>query len=105
MPPPQQHFQNQHALKKSTPKPEVCRVAIVILNYLRDHPQGKDSLQGIAKWWVGEETEVVEKALAFLIQEGAMEKQRHIYRAAPDKASHSEAMLIEKTLRRLQRTK
>lgn len=105
MPPPQQHFQNQHALKKSTPKPEVCRVAIVILNYLRDHPQAKDSLQGIAKWWVGEETEVVEKALAFLIHEGAMEKQRHIYRAAPDKCAQSDITIIEKTLRQLQGTK
>ena len=103
MPPPQQHFQNQHALKKSTPKPEVCRVAIVILNYLRDHPQAKDSLQGIAKWWVGEETEVVEKALAFLLKDGIIKKKRHIYRAAPEKIVTNDDT-IEKKLRRLQRT-
>jgi len=73
-----QHFQ---ILRKAVENPEVRRVAIAILNYLRDHPQAKDSARGIAKWWVAEERDVVEKALALLVKEKVMEKRRHVYQS------------------------
>lgn len=55
---------------------------MAILHYLRDHPSAKDSAGGIAKWWVDEEREVVEKALTLLVQEGIIKKQRHVYQLA-----------------------
>ena len=78
-------------------------MAIATLNYLRDHPQAKDSLQGIAKWWVGEEPEVVEKALAFLLEEGVIVKRRHVYQLTSHETARDGFMVIEKSLRRLQR--
>jgi len=89
-------------LKKSTQKPEVCRVAIAVLNYLRDHPQAKDSAKGIAEWWVGEEKKIVEKALALLKQEGIIAKRRHLYQLAPNKTTLQDQRWIEKTIQQLQ---
>lgn len=78
-------------------------MAIAILHYFRDHPSAKDSAAGIAKWWVGEEKEVVEKALALLMEEGVMKKRRHLYQLAPGKLVQGSSADIEKTLRRLRR--
>lgn len=78
-------------------------MAIAILNYLRDHPQAKDSAKGIAEWWLGEDKEMVEKALALLKQEGIIAKRRHLYQLAPNKTALQDQSWIEKTIQRLQR--
>ena len=78
------------------------RIAIAILNYLRDYPQAKDSAKGIAEWWVGEEKEIVEKALALLKQEGIIVKRRHLYQLAPNKTTLQDQSWIEETMQRLQ---
>lgn len=80
-------------------------MAIAILHYLRDHPSAKDSAQGIAKWWVGEEREVVEKALALLLAERVIEKKRHVYQLAAKKIATEDLAGIEKILRQLQKTR
>lgn len=58
-------------------------VAIAILQYLCDHPQAKDNAKGIARWWVHEKQEVVVRALRLLVEEGVLEKVRHVYGLAP----------------------
>ena len=45
-----------------------------ILQYLHDHPEAADSLEGIASWWLptpdfAVTTEAVQKALALLVAE------------------------------------
>ena len=60
---------------------------MAILHHLRDHPTAKDSAAGIAKWWVGEERDTVEKALARLVEAGVMEKRRHVYQLVPPAAA------------------
>lgn len=91
-------------MKFSTENYDVRRVAIAILHYWRDHPSAKDSTLGIAKWWVGEERNVAEKALALLVKEGVIEKRRHIYQVAVKKTAHGKVNCIEKTLQRLQKS-
>lgn len=88
-------------MKKLVENDDVRRAAITILQYLRDHPQAKDSVSGIAQWWVGEEQGTVEKALKFLVEAGVLQKRRHLYRLASYKASSSETDIIARTLRRL----
>jgi hypothetical protein len=46
---------------------------------LRAHPSAKDSAKGIAQYWVNENVDTVHQALALLVEEGVMEKRRHIY--------------------------
>ncbi len=60
----------------------VVRASIAILNYLRDYPQAVDTVKGIAQWWVGEDQEAVEKALALLVREGAVVQRGKTYRRA-----------------------
>lgn len=57
----------------------VRRTAIDILRYLREHPSAKDTLSGVARWWVDQDVETVEEALMLLIEEGAVEKDREMY--------------------------
>lgn len=85
-------------MKRVTENHAVRRVIIAILHYLRDHPLAKDSAQGIAKWWIGEERELVEKALAFLVKEGVMQKKRHFYQIAPGQIVANETVNVEKIL-------
>lgn len=75
------------------------RIAIGILHYLRDHPQAKDSVTGIAQWWVGEEKTAVEQALQFLLREGVMVKRRHLYQLAADRSVPHDLDLLEQALR------
>jgi len=96
-------FQHAATLKRVIENHNARRVAIAILHYLREHPTAKDSAAGIAKWWVGEERELVEKALAFLVKAGVLEKRRHIYQRAPSETKPDGRASLEKILRRLQR--
>lgn len=89
-------------LKTFVENDDVRRAAIAILQYLRDHPQAKDSLSGIAEWWVGQDQVTVETALKFLAKAGVLQKRRHLYRLASHKAASSETEVIAQTLRRLQ---
>jgi len=59
-----------------------CRVeevAAEIRMYIRLHPQAKDTVEGIARWWVGEETEIVRPALDLLVRKGLCRKARDLY--------------------------
>jgi hypothetical protein len=80
---------------------QVRRTAIAILNYLRDHPKAKDTLEGIAKFWVGESEENVNEALALLIKEGALEKKGQVFQLAQSWGEIYNNELIEKILQRL----
>ncbi len=56
------------------------RSAAGLLDYLRRHPNARDTLEGIAKFWLGEDTtdktrEEIEKAVMDLIEEGWMERR------------------------------
>lgn len=77
------------------------RAAIAILQYLHDHPQAKDSLEGISQWWVGQEQVTVEKALKFLVKVGVLQKRRHLYRLTAFNAASPETNVIAQTLRQL----
>ncbi|MGH7597777.1 MAG: hypothetical protein ACREOI_15615 [bacterium] len=91
-------------MKRIIKNHEVRRVAMAILHYLGDHPSAKDSARGVAKWWVGEEREVVEKALALLVKEGVIEKKRHLYQLTQRHLAPASRVDMEKTLRRLRRS-
>jgi hypothetical protein len=40
----------------------------------------KDTIRGIAEWWVNEDLAIVEKALVLLEAEGVIEKKSDVYR-------------------------
>ena len=61
----------------------VRRTAIDILSYLHQHPLAKDTSSGVARWWVDQDEETVEKALRLLIEEGAVVKDREMYGLRP----------------------
>jgi len=67
-------------LEKDHPQNQRIRqAAINILNYLRDHPQAKDTAEGIARWWVHEDVQVVKDALGLLQKEGVVEKKGRVF--------------------------
>lgn len=73
--------------RPGAPEPDdrVRQTAIDILSYLRRNPGAKDSVVGIAQWWVNEDVKVVERALDLLLGENVIEKngsifQLHIHR-------------------------
>ncbi len=72
--------------------------AIAILHYLRDHPQAKDGVEGIAQWWIGEEREIVEKALALLVNEGVIEKREHVYQLTQSRLEPDDKERIDKDI-------
>lgn len=88
-------------LRKLIENDDVRRAAIAILQYLHDHPQAKDSLEGIAQWWVGQEEATVEKALKFLVKAGVLQKRRHLYRLTAFKAASPKTNAMAQTLRQL----
>lgn len=81
----------------------MLRSAIALLDYWRAHPQAKDSATGIAQYWVGEAYETVHQALTLLVEEGVIEKRRHLYQLARSYAGPEEAKLrnLDSVLRRL----
>ncbi len=78
------------------------RATLAILHYLRDHPQAKDSAKGIAQWWIGEKREVVEKALAFLVESGVLMKKRHHYQLSNKHSQVPGADRLKRMLRDLE---
>ena len=56
-------------------------VAREILQYLIEHPNGKDTMEGILKYWipkarVGREEEEIKEALDFLVSKGWMRERK-----------------------------
>jgi len=78
----------------------VRRIAREILRYLATHPNAKDTLDGVAEWWLEQkrvERGLVERALALLVSHGAILETRRrglppYYQAdpnaPPDVAAH-----------------
>lgn len=54
---------------------EASPLASKILDYFRRHPRAKDSVEGIAKWWVDEERIEVRRALEELVDRGLVERR------------------------------
>ncbi|HEX7312753.1 MAG TPA: hypothetical protein VF297_02470 [Pyrinomonadaceae bacterium] len=57
------------------------KVARQILTYLREHPQASDTLEGIAKWWMQNQTlneslNLIKQALAELETEGEVSERK-----------------------------
>jgi hypothetical protein len=46
---------------------ENSQLAFKILDYFRRYPQAKDTVEGIAKWWVQEDTVEVRRVLDKLV--------------------------------------
>lgn len=46
---------------------EGSQLAFKILDYFRRHPRAKDSVEGIAKWWVDDDPVAVRNALESLV--------------------------------------
>ena len=55
---------NQEATKQLG---DNAQLALKILDYLRHHPQAKDSAEGIAMWWVEDEPGQVRRVLEQLV--------------------------------------
>jgi hypothetical protein len=46
-----------------------------IVEYLEKHPESKDTITGIARWWVSEKPSRVEAVLDELVEEGLVQKK------------------------------
>jgi hypothetical protein len=66
-------------------------LALQILDYLRRHPQAKDSVEGIAQFWVSADPVEVRRALERLVDRKLVEK---CTKAAMDLYSMSEDRLV-----------
>lgn len=50
-------------------------LACEILDYFRRHPRAKDSVEGIATWWVDQDPVAVRQALESLVEEELIERR------------------------------
>ena len=66
-------------------------LALRILDYLRSHPQAKDSVEGIAQFWVSADPIEVRRALDRLVDMKLIEKRSS---AAMDLYSMSDERLV-----------
>lgn len=66
-------------------------LTLQILDYLRRHPQAKDSIEGIAQFWVSADPIEVRRALDQLVDNKLVEKRSS---AAMDLYSISEERLV-----------
>ena len=66
-------------------------LALRILDYLRSHPQAKDSVEGIAQFWVSADPIEVRRALDRLVDMKLVEKRTS---AAMDLYSMSDDRLV-----------
>lgn len=60
---------------------EEYEVAHAILNYLYEHPDAKDTLEGIAQWWItregiARELDEVERGILILLNQGLVVEVR-----------------------------
>lgn len=51
----------------NTSEENIISVAQSIIEYLKNNPDAKDTVDGIAKWWVHKDKGVVEQALNYLV--------------------------------------
>ena len=61
---------------------DVVSVAKEIIDYLHEHPNAADSLDGVVNWWLTRQRiksakDIVERALDYLISEGVVDKKTH----------------------------
>jgi len=75
------------------------------MNYLRDHPMAKDTVEGIARWWVNENKVMVRAALKLLIEENVMEKHGKFYQLVQGGSIAQQRERIDRALRRLKSSK
>ena len=54
-------------------------LAIKILDYFRRHPRAKDSVEGIAKWWVDDDPVAVRNALDSLVEQELVERRENAF--------------------------
>ena len=66
-------------------------LALQILDYLRSHPQAKDSVEGIAQFWVSADPVEVRRALDRLVDMKLVEKRSN---TAMDLYSMSDDRLV-----------
>jgi hypothetical protein len=85
----------------ASPTSEVRGIAREILRYLHAHPDAKDTIDGIAGWWLERQradSAAVERAVALLLSLGAILETRRrglppYYQANPDAPPNVEAHL------------
>jgi hypothetical protein len=55
---------------------ELPAVAAEIVRYLRAHPDAADTVDGVARWWLGRDAErnAIERAMALLVKRRMVEK-------------------------------
>jgi hypothetical protein len=75
-------FLRSSPLSKTYAYNQVCRVAIAIITYLRQHPDAKDNLDGVALWWVDEERDLVDEGLSLLVELKTVKKDHELYSLA-----------------------
>jgi hypothetical protein len=81
--------------------PQERDIARAILRYLRAHPEAKDTMDGIAEWWLEgrhSERRVVERAIGLLLSHGAVLETRRrglppYYQANPQAPPDAAALL------------
>ena len=56
---------------------EDSQLALQILDYFRRHPQAKDSVEGIARFWVSADPLEVRRALDKLVELKLVEKRKN----------------------------
>ena len=54
-------------------------LAVKILDYFRRHPRAKDSVEGIAKWWVDDDPVAVRSALESLVDQELVERRENAF--------------------------
>lgn len=65
------------SLEKVAEIGEDSQLALQILDYLRRHPQAKDSVEGIARFWVSADPLEVRRALDKLVDLKLVAKRRN----------------------------
>jgi DNA-binding transcriptional ArsR family regulator len=69
-------------LEKRNYSIEEMRTALLILRYLSKNPNAKDTIQGIAEWWILNERidqtiDEIDKALDYLVSENLIRKRNY----------------------------
>ena len=82
---------------------EKSELAAEILEYLAEHPDAQDSLEGIVEWWLLErrlkrKTQLVKEVLADLVSQGLVQQSQNRdapsrYRLNPSRAEEIQGLL------------